>query len=104
MTVAEFSINRVNEKIVVLEVRLTRPITPEDLREIELPDIHGNIALIVSGRMPLWLSNVIVQRYSHLVAAVAVYDPKLSGGVVVTSYNPEFQIGQVIPIDLPTQR
>ena len=99
MTVAEFSVHDMGNGISILEVRLERPISPDEMRvlERELPDIRGREVLIISGRMPLWMASWLTHIYVHLNSVLAFYDPKLNGAVVVASHNPNYYVGQVIP-------
>lgn len=86
----------------VLEFELSEPIGPEDLPEIErqLPEISGHDVLVISGRGPIWLYGVILHRYMHLFPAVAVYDPKLGGAIIVVSHLKTVKVGTVIPLKL----
>lgn len=72
---------------------------PANLAEIRLPETlvrQRNHGVVFSGRGPLWLYGHLV-HLAHAFAWVGVYDPRLSGAVVVmrhTSSAPP--LGQVI--------
>ena len=84
-----------------LEFRLDGYILqPSDLAGIELPrelDAQRSAGLMLSGKGPLWLYAHLA-HLAHTFAWVAVYDPRLAGGVVVqrhVSHAP--QLGEVVP-------
>ncbi len=86
----------------VLEFELQGPISPEDLADVEkkLPKVSGTGVLVISGRGPIWFYGVILHRYMHTCPAVAVYDPKVGGAVVVVSHVKSIAVGTVIPLSL----
>jgi len=51
--------------------------------------------IIVSGRMPLWFFGALLHEIMHSFSAIAVFDPKLNGGVVVSSH-----LRSIRPFDL----
>ena len=87
----------------VLEIRLDKPIEPETLRDINasehfaslLKEAKGDL-LVISGRAPIWLYAYLVHEFVHLYKAIAVYDPKIGGAVVVASHTSKFSPGEVI--------
>jgi CRISPR-associated protein Csx3 len=80
-------------------------ITPNHLKSLSPPDpITQNFAhlgVILSGRGPVWLYGFLVHYY-HPTKWVATYDPRLQGAVVVESHTPEVQVGDIIPLENPT--
>lgn len=83
----------------LVEFELKREIAPADLKNIKPPDpvkekISSHV-IIISGRGPIWLYGYLIHFY-HPTKAVAVFDPRLSGAVVVESHSTEFQIGDLI--------
>lgn len=68
----------------------TEILRPSDLTMIDLPsglDERRHLGLIISGRGPVWLYGHLLHR-AHPFAWVAVYDPRLDGGVVVMNHVP----------------
>jgi len=98
MEILKYSIKQ-NEKMALFEFELQRNLEPEDLKEIKLPDpvkegISSKI-IILSGRGPTWLYAFMV-HYFHPAKAIAVFDPRLDGAVVVESHSNEFKVGEVV--------
>lgn len=98
MEVLKYSIKQ-NEKMALFEFELQRNLDPEDLKEIKLPDPVkegiSNKIIILSGRGPIWLYAFMV-HYFHPVRAIAIFDPRLDGAVVVESHSNEFKVGKVV--------
>lgn len=80
----------------------TGNVTPDDIAPAiaALPKIQG-AKVILSGRGPVWLFGAIALAVKNNVATVATFDPKLNGGVVIHSINPDHPVGSVIPFVLP---
>ena len=80
-------------------------LTPAHLRTLTPPDPvaegFAHKGVILSGRGPVWLYGFLVHYY-HPTKWVATYDPRLQGAVVVESHTPEVQVGDIIPIENPT--
>jgi len=99
MSAVEFKL-RVNDEIALVEFELKRDLTPEDLKNVSPPDpVKGKFAdriVVISGRGPVWLYAYLVHFY-HPTKAIATFDPRLDGAVVVASHNPELSVGDVIP-------
>jgi len=91
---------KVVEEIALVEFELKRDLVPEDLRSIEPPDpVREKFAdkvVVLSGRGPIWLYGFLIHEY-HPVKAIAVFDPRLNGAVIVQSHNPSLKVGDVIP-------
>ena len=68
-----------------------------ELAKLLAPEKYGDKLVIVSGRGPIWLYGALL-HYLHPFKAVAFYDPRLNGGVVVQSHVEEYRVGQVIPL------
>ena len=87
----------------VIGFKLAGPISPAQLYIIDNVTRHiGNSVdtsrpVIVGGRGPLWLYALLVHNL-HYVPEVAVYDPRLGGGVIVSSYD-ESRLGKVVTLD-----
>jgi CRISPR-associated Csx3 family protein len=85
----------------ILEFRLGgNVLDPAELSQIALPeDLDGqrHLGLMLSGKGPNWLYGHLV-HLAHAFAWVAVYDPRLCGGVVVMRHRTDAPaLGQVIP-------
>ena len=98
MEILKYSIKQ-NEKMALFEFDLQRNLEPEDLKEIKLPDpvkegISSKI-IILSSRGPIWLYAFKVHHF-HSAKAMAVFDPRLDGDVVVESHSNEFKVGEVM--------
>lgn len=74
---------------------------PSDLPETALPqglENRRHLGLILSGQGPVWLYGHLV-HLAHPFAWVAVYDPRLRGGVVVMNHMPDGPSpGTVVPV------
>jgi len=97
-----FEVRKVKESVVLVHFELKRELNPEDLKSIKPPDpvknkLSKNL-LILSGRGPIWLYGFLIHFY-HPVKAVAVFDPRLDGAVVVESHSKEFEIGSIIKLE-----
>ena len=99
MSVVEFRL-RVSEEIALVEFELKRDLVPEDLRDINPPDPvkegFASKVVVLSGRGPIWLYGFLIHEY-HPVKAIAVFDPRLNGAVIVQSHHPSLKVGDVIP-------
>jgi len=86
-----------------IAIELREAIEPETLRDINasehfaslLKEAKGDL-LVISGRAPIWLYAYLVHEFVHLYKAIAVYDPKIGGAVVVASHTSKFSPGEVI--------
>ena len=97
-----FEVRKVEEGVVLVHFELKRELNPEDLKRIKPPDpvknkLSKNL-LILSGRGPIWLYGFLIHFY-HPVKAVAVFDPRLDGAVVVESHSNEFEMGSIIKLE-----
>jgi len=71
--------------------------TPDDLRELKSPKVDFTKGVIISGRGPVWLYAYLVHEF-HPARWVGTFDPRLGGGVVVTSHTPEVKVGDVVKV------
>lgn len=58
--------------------------------------LPGEKPLLVNGRGPVWLYGMLCHA-GHPRPAVATYDPRLAGYVVVATHKEGLELGQVIP-------
>ena len=64
-----------------------------------IPTIPSGKILKISGPMSLSVSMFIAHKLSHLVPAIAVFDPKLPGDqkfIVCVSHTPDYKVGDTI--------
>lgn len=59
-------------------------------------EILGGSILKINGPQSIPVAYVIAHRLVHLFGAIAIYDPKLRGYIVVSSHGSEYKIGDVI--------
>ncbi len=85
------------EDSITLKFELQKPISPEELQNLEkeLPELNGDL-LVISGRGPIWLYGFLLHHYVHLFKAVGFYDPKLDGAVIVARHDAKYEVGQVL--------
>lgn len=57
--------------------------------------LYGKV-LKVNGPASMPVAFTIAHAFSHLVPAIAVYDPKLGGYVVAITHSPDYKVGDVI--------
>jgi len=53
--------------------------------------------IVISGRGPIWLFGTLIHEF-HPAKWVACFDPRLGGGVVVQSHDPEVKVGDVVEV------
>ena len=92
---------KVEGEFAKVEFELKRDLVPEDLKRIKPPDpVEGGFApkiVILSGRGPIWFYGFLIHHY-HPTKAVAVYDPRLGGAVVIETHTPEVSVGDVVRV------
>lgn len=57
--------------------------------------LPGEKAILIKGRGPIWGYGMLVHA-AHPTPAVATYDPRLRGHVVVATHSKNFKVGEVI--------
>jgi len=72
------------------------PISPDDLQNINLPDVDFKKGVVVDGRGPIWLHSFLA-HHCHPAQWVAHNDPR-AGAVVVQSHVKGVSPGDVIDI------
>jgi len=96
--VVDFKV-KVSEEYAVVEFELKRELSPEDLKSINPPDPVKNgfssKVVILSGRAPIWFYGFLIHFY-HPTKALAVFDPRLDGAVIVESHSKDLKVGDVI--------
>lgn len=91
-------------KKLLVDIKLPDVIKPEDLKTIvsniakAVPiEEYGDHVVILSGRMPVWAYGALVHHF-HPAKAVATFDPRLQGGVVVATHSPDVKVGDVVSV------
>lgn len=96
----QFKASPVQGEVYKVELECEGVLCPSDLPEIlkGSPDIPWGTGVVISGRMPLWVAAALCHRY-HPSRWVAVFDPRLAGGVVVQNHHPQGPcVGDVVKI------
>jgi len=89
--------------LVIYSIAVSAPITPAEPLP-PLPEIPRGSLVIVEGRAPIWRYGMALHLlHGSPAAAVAFYDPRL-GAVVVASHNPQWAVGQVVDVTLPSEK
>ncbi len=95
-----FSVKK-SEGVAIVEFELTRNLTPEDLKNLRVPDPvdekFSHMVVIISGKGPVWLYSYITHLY-HVVKVLAIYDPRIDKGIVTASHSPDYSPGDLIDI------
>jgi CRISPR-associated protein Csx3 len=88
----------------ILEVVLSRGLIeprelPALLRAVEAHvPAGGTEGIVISGRLPVWAFAALT-HYFHPRPWVATFGPRLGGGVVVATHDPNGpSVGDVVPI------
>ncbi len=81
------------------DVGVEGPITP-DTPLPDLPSIDPGAVLVIGGRAPIWRYGLAFHRaHGSPAGAIAVFDPRLGGAVVVASHTPAIAEASVVPVD-----
>jgi CRISPR-associated Csx3 family protein len=71
------------------------PLDPEGLSGIVPPEVPIGSKVIISGRMPNWLTVSLAMAYHGLAKAVACYQPGV-GATVAWTHSKEVRLGEII--------
>ena len=66
------------------------------VKAIEAVDLSGGGVVLINGPMTLPVAFVIAHKVLHLFTAVAVYDPKMNGYLVVASHGSKHNPGDLV--------
>jgi CRISPR-associated protein Csx3 len=58
--------------------------------------LPGDKPLLINGRGPVWGYGMLIHD-GHATPAIATYDPRLRGYIVVATHDTRFKVGQLIP-------
>jgi CRISPR-associated Csx3 family protein len=64
---------------------------------LPLPPIPTGKGLLLSGKIPNWLTTAVARQFAPRASWVAVYQPQLTGAVVVGSRETAVAVGQILP-------
>ena len=87
------------EDYTLVQFDLENIISPDSLKSLAPPKVDGRKGVVLSGRGPIWLYCYLTHFY-HPTKFIAVYDPRISGGVIVESHTPNHSVGDVIKVDI----
>ncbi|HBJ33649.1 MAG TPA: CRISPR-associated protein Csx3 [Planctomycetaceae bacterium] len=92
---------RRNTEAGVLKVGFGVPATGDDVvrsaaTAIESIDLYGGGVVLINGPMTLPAGFVIAHKVLHLFKAVAVYDPKMGGYLVVAVHGSQLKVGELV--------
>lgn len=77
----------------ILDVKLNRQISPNDLHDIVIPKVNSAKGVILSGRGPVWLSQYFLSKLIH-VPWFAQFDPRF-GALITSSKKPELFLKKI---------
>lgn len=60
-------------------------------------EVAGTKCLRLNGPASLPVAVELAHGLVHVVAAIAVFDPKIGGYVVAVSHDPAYRVGDIIP-------
>ncbi len=85
------------EGVLLLEITSEMPVLPHEAKEFVdgLPNLSGPHIVLISGRCPVWLYGMVMHA-AHATKAIATFDPRLEGYVVVQSHS-DYKVGSVLP-------
>jgi len=55
--------------------------------------------VVLSGRGPIWLYCFLTHFY-HPTKFIAVYDPRIGGGVIVETHTPGYSVGDTLEVSI----
>ena len=84
--------------VISIDLGKTGVCSPEDLKNIEIPQLSGQQGIVLNGRAPVWVFGFLIHHF-HAFQWVATNDPRLGGGVVVESHLKGISVGDIIPLE-----
>lgn len=76
----------------------SEPFSPEDLDKVVPPAVKFGSRVIISGRLPNWMTASLAMAYHGQAAAVAIFQPGVGATVAIT-HTRAIRLGEVIPLD-----
>jgi len=98
MAKPEFRLSETDEfRLVEVEIPggVCTPAEAAEAVEETADRLPGQEAVLINGRMPIWLAGMLVHA-AHAAPAVATFDPRLGGYVIVASHTNKYGLGDVI--------
>ena len=90
----EFNVEK-KKNLTMLEFKIINTVmSPDDLRDIELPQVNPSGAVGLSGRGPLWLYGYLAHEL-HFARVLATFEPRLNKFVIVYAVDKDL-IGKAI--------
>ena len=80
------------------QVDPTKPYCPDDLMDLEPPQVPAGSVVVISGRMPNYMSASMAMAYHHKCAACAAWQ-RNGTGIVVWSHSKDITVGDVVPCE-----
>ncbi len=85
-----------NSKIVFYDIGVDGVVEPSDPLP-PVPEIAPGALVVLTGRAPIWRYGIAFhQLHGSPAGAVATFDPRLGGAVVVATHVKEYTEGQVV--------
>lgn len=76
----------------------SEPFSPEDLDKVVPPAVKFGSRVIISGRLPHWMTASLAMAYHGIAKAIACYQPGVGATVAIT-HSREVRLGEVIPLE-----
>jgi len=103
----KWEVSPIGENMLVVNCNVEEigvPVYTEDLSSVVPPEVPSGCIVILSGKIPIWLSTSIAMAYRGRCGALACFQPgnDIDHTPVATfawSDDPKYHQGQVIPID-----
>jgi len=73
-------------------------IETEELAELSFDTVPNGIQLAIISGMPVTFVGAAIAHYGNKVQALAIANPKLGGALVIKSINPNYKVGQFVPM------
>ena len=96
----------------VLHIELQGTLKPEEVKPLAkyaierykamLNEFGRPKVLVLSGKGPIWMFGVLIHTLLHITPAIATFDPKLGGGVIIADHSGKFEEGEVIELPVET--
>jgi len=88
-----------SDEIVIWSIGVDRPIEPSEPLQAT-PVIPPGALVVLEGRAPIWrYCQALHLLHGSPAGAIAVFDPKLGGAVVVASHRRQYTEGQIVKME-----
>lgn len=89
----------VREEYILVHFELRHIILPEILKKLTPPKVDNRKGVVLSGRGPIWLYCFLTHFY-HPTKFIAVYDPRIGGGIIVETHTPSYSVGDMLEVSI----